>query len=97
MSLVRRARPASRSCEPGTGAARQKDRRRKTCGPDTDASTAEGIDARPVAQSPQKYGIKFTAVYIGEAAAAVLSVFRAFGSRCNQPDRMREDCSKTPR
>jgi len=69
----------------------------KPADPDTDASTAEGIDARPVAQSPQKYGIKFTAVYIGEAAAAVLSVFRAFGSRCNQPDRMREDCSKTPR
>jgi hypothetical protein len=34
----------------------------------------------------QKYRIKFTAVYIGEAAAAGLSVFRAFGSRCNRPD-----------
>jgi hypothetical protein len=45
----------------------------------------------------QKCGIKFTAIYIGEAAAGALSVFRAFGSRCNQPDRMRENCSKTPR
>jgi hypothetical protein len=45
----------------------------------------------------QKYGIKFTALYIGEAAAAALSVFRAFGSRCNQPDRIHENCSKTPR
>jgi len=44
----------------------------------------------------QKYRIKFTAVQIGEAAAAALSVFGAFGSRCNQPDRMRENRSKTP-
>jgi hypothetical protein len=53
----------------------------------------------PFGQLPnplQKYRIKFT-VYIGEAAAAALSVFRAFGSRCNQPDRMRENRSKTPR
>jgi len=63
----------------------------KPADPDTDASTAEGIDTRPVAQSPQKYRIKCTAVHIGEAAAAGPSAFRAFGSRCNQPDRMREN------
>jgi hypothetical protein len=44
----------------------------------------------------QKHRIKFTAVWIGEAAAAALSVCGAFGSRCNQPDRMRENRSKTP-
>jgi hypothetical protein len=36
----------------------------------------------------QKHRIKFTAVWIGEAAAAALSVCGAFGSRCNQPDRI---------
>jgi hypothetical protein len=34
----------------------------------------------------QQYAIKFAAVHIGEAAAAKLSVFGAFGSWCNQPD-----------
>jgi hypothetical protein len=38
----------------------------------------------------QQYAIKFAAVHIGEAAAAKLSVFSAFGAWCNQPDRMRE-------
>jgi len=51
----------------------------------------------PLPDPLQKHHIKFTAAYIGEAAAAALSVFRAFGSRCNQSDRMRENCSKTPR
>jgi hypothetical protein len=50
----------------------------------------------PLPDPSQKYRIKFTAVQIGEAAAAALSVFGAFGSRCNQPDRMRENRSKTP-
>jgi hypothetical protein len=34
-----------------------------------------------------KYGIKFAATYIGAAAAAELSVFGAFGLRCNRLDR----------
>jgi hypothetical protein len=93
-SLVGRTRPSA------SLASAQQDK--KTGDENTaDPDTSEGnVEESTLGRSPdplQKYGIKSAAVDVGEAATAGLSVFRAFGSRCNRPDRMRENCSKTPR
>jgi hypothetical protein len=101
-SLVGRTRPSA------SLASAQQDKKtgdENTADPDTsntaDPDTSEGtVEESTLGRSPdplQKYGIKSAAVDVGEAATAGLSVFRAFGSRCNRPDRMRENCSKTPR
>jgi hypothetical protein len=70
----------------------------KPADPDTGESTVEestlGLSPNPL----QKYGIKFAAAYIGEAAAAEFSVFGAFGLRCNQPTGPGTgNCLETPR